>query len=476
MNIGIDLGTTNTCASIFKFGKPMCIPIDGKELLPSVVYYKTKNIFTVGSNPNKYPFEIRHIKRIIGKSYYELDIADKTLPQYITEHHGKPYIKINDDLLSPETVSSHILLKVKSEVQNCYDKKINQIVITVPAYFDNRQRLATKTACHLAGLKVSRVINEPTAASLCYYLNKKNENIIVYDLGGGTLDVSLLEIDDDVLDVIATSGDTHLGGADIDMLIFKHISKRININQSHEEIQKILKISESWKIKLQTHRSIHQKVNNKPIFYTNKRLSSSIKKELSYRLKKPVHNVLHDSNIQPSNIQSVVFIGGSTRVSSIKKEISSMFPNSIAFDQIDPDKAVSFGASIQANMLSNNVSTQLQEHLLIDITPFSLGVRGINNEMIRIINRNETIPVSKTRTFTTTKDKQNRIDIIVYQGEDFYVTNCVCLGEFYLNKLPTAKKSTLSIDITFNLNNDGILEIIAYERSSKVSANLKLKI
>jgi molecular chaperone DnaK (HSP70) len=219
-----------------------------------------------------------------------------------------------------------------------------------------------------------------------------------------------------------------------------------------------------------------ENICGKTLFFKRQRLFRLMSAKLLKRIQEPIFKVLTDSKMSPKDIHSVVFIGGSTRIDFIKQIIMAMFSTSKKCDKIDPDKAVALGAGIQANMLSDNVSHMLQEHLLIDVTPFSLGVQGMGDDMIRIINRNETIPVSKTRTFTTTEDDQSRINIVVYQGEDYYVTNCVCLGEFYLDNLPKVSKHKLNIDIKFNLDNNGILDITAREKTTGLSSQLQLKI
>ena len=481
MNIGIDLGTTNTCVSIYKNNKLISVPFhNGSYLLPSIVYYKTQSMYTVGTNPKNYPYKVKHIKRIIGKMYFELDITDNTLPNYLVEKDGKPYIKILNRLLSPETVSSHILLAAKKRTEEYMQENINKVVLTVPAYFNNFQRTSTKMAGKLASLDIIRIINEPTAAALCYYIDqKKNENIIVYDLGGGTLDVSLLEMEDDVIDVVATSGDSYLGGVDIDMLIYNHICKKLKLSDKEQSIEQknfIFDYSEKIKKELQTKVLSRIKINNRPVFLLRKNLNKYISEFLHERLIKPVQMVLSDSKKSHTDINSIIFIGGSTRVSHIKDIICKLFPISNYYDKINPDITVAHGAGVQAHMLSSCVSLVLQEHLLIDVTSFSFGVMGNNNDMIRIINRNETIPISRTKTFTTTRDNQDKIDIKVYQGEDYYVSNCIFLGEFYLDGLPKARKYGVSIDITFNLNNDGILEIVAKESSTGFVSKLKINI
>lgn len=469
MILGIDLGTTNTCISIYKDNKATIIPIDSNPTIQSIVSFNDKTEYIIGRTSKDYPYSIQHIKRIMGKQYKDLDIKnDTTLPRFIINHNNKPYIKINDTMFSPEQISSFILQFVKQKCEETLKEPISKCVITVPAYFNNTQRKATHQACCLAGLEVIRMINEPTSASLAYYMSlQKDETILVYDMGGGTLDVSLLEMEDDVIDVVATSGDTHLGGTDIDNMIMSYILSQTTFKMGFEPLKECCQI----KHQLNQKKYVATKCTHKTIIFTKKKFCKLMNSKLMTRMKQPIQKVLHDSNKSNIDIDSVVFIGGSTKNDFIKQEIMTLFPTSKRYDDIDPDVTVAMGASIQSNLIKDKTN----QCLLLDVTPFSLGVNGSKGEMIRLINRNETLPISVTKTFMTTQDDQTQIDIQVFQGEHYYTSDCQYLGEFSLYNIKKEKKNKTQIDITFNLDVNGVLHIIAHECNTKNTSKLLLQ-
>lgn len=470
MILGIDLGTTNTCVSIYKNNKATIIPIDSNLTIKSIVSFNDKLEYIIGMKNKDYPYSIQHIKRIMGKYYDDLDIKnDTTLPKYCVNHNNKPFIKINNTLFSPEQISSFILKYVKQKCRDTTKKTISKCVITVPAYFNNIQRKATHKACCLAGLEVIRIINEPTAASLAYYMSlQKEETILVYDMGGGTLDVSLLEIEDDVIDVIATSGDTHLGGADIDYMIMSYLLSKSTFKEGVDKLKECCLI----KHRLNLEKYVITKCTKKCIIFTKKKFYNLMNSKLMTRMKQPIQKVLKDSKKSAIDIDSIVFIGGTTKNDFIKEEIMKLFPKSKRYDKIDPDLTVAMGASIQSNLIKNNQN----KCLLLDVTPFSLGIHGSKNEMIRLINRNETLPISVTKRFTTTRDNQTQIDIKVFQGEHYYTSDCQYLGDFILKNIKKEKKNKKHIDITFNLDVNGVLHIIAHECNTENKSRLLLNI
>lgn len=462
---GIDLGTTHTCVSVYN-GSPTLLKIDNKELLKSIVSInKNTHQIDVGKElPSDTHVNISNIKRIIGQTHEELTLKKIQFPSYLDKDLN---VCVNGKTFTPEEVTSMILKKVKSEIEKIMP--IKKVIITVPAYFHHRQRKATIRAAEMAGLQVVRIINEPTAAALAYNLQQKEDSqILVFDFGGGTLDISVLEVEDEAIEVISTSGNTFLGGIDIDQILEQYLFSEYE-RKNKESLFDTKKIREECKQKavhmkhgLSLHREFGVEINNCRLSLKQwkfKYLCTSLLKSIQV----PIQKALTDADYKPDDIDTVVLVGGSTRNYFIIPFLKRLFPKSTICNSIDPDKTVSVGACVQGYILENKDSN----HLLLDVTPFSLGIAGINNKMIRLINRNSTIPVSVTKTFTTTVDNQDTIDVNVFEGERYLTTDCKHLCSFQLSGLPKHAKNHLQIDITFKLDISGLFYIQAVERTTK---------
>lgn len=478
--LGIDLGTTNTVASYYKNNTFHLIPLIQKSpILPSTIQCLQHKHPIIGKSINEENV-IYNVKRIIGKSSNNVELTKNMK----IKEDGTLIYNILDKEYTPEKMSSFVLSYVKSCAEKHLQKQIQQCVITVPAYFDNKQRLMTKKAAKLANLDVIRIINEPTAAAIAYNLQtQKNQNIIVYDLGGGTLDVSLLEIDDNVIEVIATSGNNHLGGCDIDRILYNYINTKSK-NNSKMIDPIILNIAKQMKHTISLNRSAKCKVNNRLIRITPFMFEHFCKSFFQKAIA-PITKVLNDSKYKPEDIHSIVLIGGSTRLPQISKMLKKMFPTTQIYNNIDPDTTVAIGAGIQGYTLSQKQNKMvpyskhkntLQELLLIDVTPFSIGVQGPNKTMIRVINRNSTIPLKVTKIFTTTRDDQTTITVTLFQGEYYFTHKCNKLGTFHLTDLPKQKAGLLQIEIIFSINCHGILHVEAIEKITKKKQSITLEI
>jgi molecular chaperone DnaK len=484
--IGIDLGTTNSVVAVMEGGEPTVIPTaEGPRLLPSVVAFNKNGERLVGQpakrqaviNPEN---TISSIKRFMGRRFDEVEQERKMVPYEIKEgpaNEARVYVPVMNREYSPQEVSAMILAKLKSDAEAYLGETVTQAVITVPAYFNDSQRQATKDAGRIAGLEVLRIINEPTASSLAYGLDKKsNERILVFDLGGGTFDVSILEVGDGVFEVKSTSGDTHLGGDDWDERIVNWIAdefKRdqgIDLRGDRQALQRLREAAEKAKIELS---SVTETEINLPyitadatgpkhlVTKLNRSRFEQMTSDLVDRLKGPFNDSLRDANLKAGDVNEVILVGGATRmpmVQDLVRSLSNKEPNK----GVNPDEVVAVGAAIQAGVLGGEV----KDVLLLDVTPLSLGVETLGGVMTKLIERNTTIPARKTETFSTADDNQTAVDVHVLQGERPMAGDNMSLGRFRLDGIPPAPRGMPQVEVTFDIDANGILNVSARDKAS----------
>ncbi len=498
--IGIDLGTTNSVVAVMEGGDPTVIPTaEGSRLLPSVVGFNKNSERLVGQTAKRQSIinpenTVYSIKRFMGRRFDEVQTELKMVSyQVIQGPAGDARVKIPimRANYTPQDISAMILGKLKQDAEAYLGEPIHQAVITVPAYFNDSQRQATKDAGKIAGLEVLRIINEPTAAALAYGLDKKeNETILVFDLGGGTFDVSVLEVGGGVIEVRATNGDTHLGGDDWDECIVNWAADQyqsetgIDLRKDRQALQRLREAAEKAKIELSS--MVETEINlpyitadaNGPK-HLQMKLTRSIFEQLTEhlvaRLRQPFQSALKDSNLTPSEITEVVLVGGATRMPMVQDLVRSLTKKE-PHKGVNPDEVVAVGAAIQAGVLSGDV----KDVLLLDVTPLSLGLETLGGAMTVLIERNTTIPVKKSDVFSTAEDGQTAVDVHILQGERPMAADNMSLGRFRLEGIPPAPRGTPQIEVTFDIDANGILNVTAHDKATgkeqavKVTASTNL--
>lgn len=494
--IGIDLGTTNSVVAVMEGGKPVVIQNqEGSRTTPSIVGFTQKNEVLVGApaknqmivNPEN---TIYSIKRFMGRRFEETEEERRRVPYKVVPHGDSVRVRTIAGDFSPEEISARILMKLKSAAEDYLGEKVEKAVITVPAYFNDAQRQATKNAGIIAGLKVERILNEPTAAALAYGLDKevakrgKEMKIAVYDLGGGTFDISILEIGEGVFEVRATNGDTHLGGDDFDRRIMDWLIDEfrketgVDLSQDRIALQRIKEAAEKAKIELSS--KMETEINLPFIAVVNGAPKNLIKtltrakfealiRDLAEKTLKPCEDALRDAGLTVNDIDEVILVGGSTRIPLIQSLVKDFFkkdPNK----SVNPDEVVAVGAAIQAGILQGEV----KDILLLDVTPLSLGVETLGGVMTVIIPRNTTIPVRKSQVFTTAEDNQTAVTIHVLQGERPLASQNRSLGRFELYGIPPAPRGIPQIEVTFDIDANGILTVYAKDLGTGKEQSIRI--
>ena len=485
--IGIDLGTTNSAMAVMQSGKSEIIAnSEGARTTPSVVAVNKKGERLVGqvarrqqvTNPKNTIYEV---KRLIGRKFSDKEVQKdlKLMGYEIIKSGNSTKVKMGDKEYSAEEISAMILAKLKADAEAFTGGPVTEAVITVPAYFDDSQRQATKDAGKIAGLEVKRIINEPTAAALAYGLDKEakgDEKIVVFDLGGGTFDVSVLELGDGVFEVKSTNGDTHLGGADFDRVIVNHLSDEfkkesgIDVTDDTAAMQRLRDEAEKAKIELSTAQEVDINLPfltadaDGPKHFEYKLSRSkleSLVKDLIDKTAEPCKKALKDAKLTAKDIDSVVLVGGMTRMPAVQAKVKEIFGKE-PMKGVNPDEVVAVGAAIQGGVLAGDV----KDVLLLDVTPLSLGIETLGGVTTKLIERNTTIPTSKSETFSTAADNQNQVEIHVLQGEREMSSDNKSLGRFILDGIAPAPRGVPQIEVTFNLDANGILNVTAKDKGT----------
>src|SRR5579862_8764070 len=493
--IGIDLGTTNSAMAVMQSGKPEIIAnSEGARTTPSVVAVNKNGERLVGqvarrqqvTNPKNTIYEV---KRLIGRRWEDKEVQrDLKLMGYEIVKSGQGVkVKMGDKEYSPEEVSAMILGKLKTDAEAFLGQPVTEAVITVPAYFDDSQRQATKDAGKIAGLEVKRIINEPTAAALAYGLDKadkKDEKIAVYDLGGGTFDVSILELGDGVFEVKSTNGDTHLGGADFDRILVNYFvdefkkESGIDITDDKPAMQRLRDEAEKAKIELSTAQEVEINLPfltadaEGPKHFEHKLTRAKLESlvgDLIDNTAGPCEKALKDAKLTASDINSVVLVGGMTRMPAVQEKVKSIFGKD-PMKGVNPDEVVAVGAAIQGGVLQGDV----KDVLLLDVTPLSLGIETMGGVMTKLIERNTTIPTSKSEVFSTAADNQPQVEVHVAQGERDMIEGNKSLGRFILDGIPPAPRGVPQIEVTFNIDANGILDVKAKDRATSKEQQVRI--
>tara|TARA_B110000879_G_C11181139_1_gene518429 strand:+ start:2734 stop:4629 length:1896 start_codon:yes stop_codon:yes gene_type:complete len=492
--IGIDLGTTNSCVSVMEGNEPVVIPnAEGKRTTPSIVAFVEGGERKVGdpakrqavTNPIK---TIYSVKRFMGNKFSECKNEIKRVPYKVVKgDNDTPRVDIDGRLYTPQEISAMTLQKMKKTAEDYLGQDVTEAVITVPAYFNDAQRQATKEAGEIAGLKVQRIINEPTAAALAYGIDKKGQDqkIAVYDLGGGTFDISILEIGEGVFEVLSTNGDTHLGGDDFDEVIIDWLAEDFNKEEQVDlrldpmALQRLKEAAEKAKVELSS--SAQTEINLPYVTATAsgpKHLVKTLTRakfeqlaaELVTRSMEPVKKALQDADLSTSEIDEVILVGGSTRIPVIQEKVKEFFgkePNK----GVNPDEVVAIGAAIQGGVLAGDV----KDVLLLDVTPLSLGIETMGNVFTKLIESNTTIPTKKSQVFSTAVDNQPSVDIHVLQGERAMAADNKTIGRFQLTDIPPAQRGAPQIEVTFDIDANGIIKVSAVDKATNKSQEIKIE-
>src|SRR5579872_5356210 len=492
--VGIDLGTTNSVVAVMEGGEVKVIPnLEGNRLTPSVVAFTDKGEVLVGdpakrqavTNPRR---TIYSIKRFMGRRHSEVASEEKIVP-YEVVGGASEYVKVKvgDKQYTPPEISAHVLRKLKESAESYLGQEVTRAVITVPAYFNDAQRQATKDAGEIAGLEVERIINEPTAAALAYGLQKKKEEkIVVFDLGGGTFDVSILEVGDEIVEVLSTNGDTHLGGDDFDERLINFIADRfknengIDLRKDPMALQRLREAAEKAKKELSQQPTTDI---NLPFITADatgaKHLQMNVTRaeferlidDLVERCRRPVEQAMRDAKLSPKDIDEVVLVGGSTRVPKVVDFVRQQFGGKEPHKGVNPDEVVSVGAAIQGGIIGGEV----KEMVLLDVTPLSLGIETEGGIMTALIERNTTIPVEKKEIFSTAADNQTAVTVSVYQGEQKMAHDNRLLGQFNLDGIPPAPRGVPQIEVSFDIDVNGILKVSARDMATGKEQSVRIE-
>jgi molecular chaperone DnaK len=492
--IGIDLGTTNSCVSVMEGNEPVVIPnSEGRRTTPSIVAFLDNGERKVGdpakrqaiTNPRNTIFSI---KRFMGETFDRVTKEAERVPYKVVKgDNNTPRVQINDRMYTPQEISAIVLQKMKKTAEDYLGHEVNEAVITVPAYFNDSQRQATKEAGEVAGLKVLRIINEPTAAALAYGLDKKHkdEKIAVFDLGGGTFDISVLELGDGVFEVKSTNGDTHLGGDDFDQKVIDWLAEEfkkdegLDLKKDPMALQRLKEAAEKAKIELSssTETEINlpyiMPVDGVPKHLVKKLTRSKFEQlcdDLIQRTLAPCKKALEDAGLQPSQIDEVILVGGSTRIPAIQALVEKFFGKT-PHKGVNPDEVVAVGAAIQGAVLTGEV----KDVLLLDVTPLSMGIETMGNVFTKMIESNTTIPTKKTETFSTASDNQPSVEIHILQGERAMAKDNRTIGRFHLDGIPPAPRGVPQIEVTFDIDANGILHVTAKDKATGKSQNIRIE-
>lgn len=492
--IGIDLGTTNSCVSVMEGNDPVVIPnSEGKRTTPSVVAFVEGGERKVGDAAKRQAVTNPHntvysIKRFMGNKYSESKMEAERVPYKVVKgDNDTPRVDIDGRLYTPQEISAMILQKMKKTAEDYLGQTVTEAVITVPAYFNDSQRQATKEAGEIAGLKVARIINEPTAAALAYGLDKKHsdQKIAVYDLGGGTFDISILELGDGVFEVLSTNGDTHLGGDDFDQVIIDWLADEFNAEENMDlrkdpmALQRLKEAAEKAKIELSS--GTQTEVNLPYITATASGPKHLVRKltrakfeqladSLFHRSMDPVKAALKDAGLKASDIDEVILVGGSTRIPRVEEEVEKFFGKK-PHKGVNPDEVVAIGAAIQGGVLTGDV----KDVLLLDVTPLSLGIETMGNVFTKLIEANTTIPTKKSQVFSTAADNQPSVEIHVLQGERAMARDNKTIGRFHLDGIPPAPRGVPQIEVVFDIDANGIIHVTAIDKQTNKSQNIRIE-